>query len=87
MLALAASLIVGAGLAAAAYRHSKSRRKASTTQSAALAAVGGAAGGAATWATVSLMLMGWPLLVAGGIVAAYILGRRSQQKALPPARS
>lgn len=75
-------LIVGAGLAAGTYLYAKNRKRASTGQSVAAAAVTGAAG----WGAVAIVsTFAWPLVFVGAVAGAYYVGRRRQQKALPPA--
>jgi hypothetical protein len=78
-------LLIGGAAAIGSYGYAK-KKQASTGQSAAAAAVGGAAGWGATALTLWAVMWMWPVfLVSGAVAGAYYLGKKKQQKALPPA--
>jgi hypothetical protein len=80
------ALLIGGALAAGTFVYAKNKKKASTGKSAGAAVVTGAAGWGATAAVVWAVGMLWPVLLVGGAAgAAYYLGKKKSQKALPPA--
>jgi hypothetical protein len=78
-------LIIGGAVAAGTYNFAKKKR-ASTGQSAAAAAATGAASAGATWMALVMLAWMWPVFIIGGAVAGgYLIGKKKQPKALPPA--
>jgi hypothetical protein len=81
---MALSLIVGAVVAGGTYLYAKKRKATSGTAGVAAAATGAASAGA-TWLALAAVAAAWPVLLLGGAVAgAYYLGKKGNQKALPP---
>ena len=78
-------LIIGAAVAGGTYLYAK-KKKATTGASVAAGAATGVVGYAVTAGTLALLSVAWPVVLIGGAVAGgYYMGKKKNQKALPPA--
>ena len=82
---MAIALIIGAAVAGGTYLFAK-KKQASTGQSVAASAATGIVGWGVTTGALALLSFTWPVVLIGGAVAGgYLIGKKKQQKALPPA--